>query len=250
MRVDAREALFEPVGTRRATDDIVQQVVAAIEDGDLAVGSVLPSERTLAIQLQVSRPTLREAVRVLCEHGVLRVSTGRGGGIQVVSDAIPPALSQPVEISPADVGHVLDARRLLEPRVAQLAALYATDQDLEILEAVVAAQKAAVDTPDRFEQLELQFHLAMARSAHNPTVIRLMRVLLRDLRGARAVILREEHDRTWAIEVHQRTLASIRTGDADAIERVMSHHLSLLEAIWEEVTGRPRLRKPPGFLLA
>ena len=77
------DAEFVPVGPRRTFEGAVAQIADRIRVGDLHEGDRLPSERDLAAQMQISRPTLREAVRVLADAGVLEVRTGAAGGIFV-----------------------------------------------------------------------------------------------------------------------------------------------------------------------
>ena len=80
---------FAPVGPRRTFEGAVEQIAERIRVGELAQGERLPSERDLAAAMRISRPTLREAVRVLADAGVLAVRPGSGGGIFVASDYVP-----------------------------------------------------------------------------------------------------------------------------------------------------------------
>lgn len=200
--------------------------------------------------MAISRPTLREAIKVLSDAGVLAVRQGRNGGMFVRSDVIPPGLlEERSQLRMGEVAGVLEARRLLEPRVAQLAALYATDDDFEAMQQTIDLQKESGDDFNRFIQLGTRFHMAMARATRNATVVALMRLLLRQLDIVRDVGTRTPEDREWAIAIHQRTLQAIKSADADEIDAAMDEHLSFLERIWEEESGRARLRKIPDFLL-
>src|SRR5919198_3620527 len=88
----ALERQFEPVATRRTFEEAVEQIGEKVKSGELQVGERLPSERELAAQMRISRPTLREAVKVLTEAGVLEVRRGQSGGIFVGSELVPPRL--------------------------------------------------------------------------------------------------------------------------------------------------------------
>ena len=83
------ERSFEPVSSRRTFEEAVEQIAEKIKSGDLHIGDRLPSERELAAQMRISRPTLREAVRTLAEAGVLEVRRGQSGGIFVSIRADP-----------------------------------------------------------------------------------------------------------------------------------------------------------------
>lgn len=242
--------MFKPVRTRRTFEEAVTQIAEAVQAGDLRVGDRLPSERTLAAQMQISRPTLREAIRVLVDAGVVDVQSGPGGGTFVRTESVPMHfLKERSELRVTEVSEVLEARRLLEPRVAQLASLYGTDEDFALMQRTVDEQRDARGDHARFLNLDLRFHLAIARATRNGTVLELMRVLLRRLEIARDMAVRGEHDSDWAIAIHERTLSAIMSGRQDEIEAAMDEHMSYLERIWEEESGRQRLRRVPDFLL-
>jgi GntR family transcriptional regulator, transcriptional repressor for pyruvate dehydrogenase complex len=245
---------FSPVRTRRTFEEAVDQIAERIKLGDLRPGDRLPSERELAAQMQISRPTVREALKVLQESGVIEVRPGSGGGAFVVDDRIPAELVDRQEMRVGEVAGVLEARRLLEPRVAQLASLYATEDDFDVMrraideQRVIAARPGFLDHEDRFLQLDLQFHLAIARATRNTTVVELVRQLLRKLEIARDLALHVELVPDWTIDVHERTLSAIRSGDPERIESVMDEHLGKVERLWEEHSGRALVRRLPDFL--
>ena len=243
--------MFEPVRTRRTFEEAVTQIAEVVQAGDLQVGDRLPSERDLAAQMQISRPTVREAVKVLSDSGVIEVRPGPGGGMFVKSEVVPLGLlDQRSQMRISEVSAVLEARRLLEPRVAQLAALYGAEDDFDALQETIDRQRHAEGDHNRALKLDFRFHLQMARATKNPTVVRMMRTLLKQLEIARDMALRHTPEEpSLAVEIHERTLAAIMSGDAQRIEVAMDEHLSFLERIWEEESGRARLRKVPDFLL-
>src|ERR1700733_13202713 len=114
----------------RATHhDVIAQLASAIQLGKLRFGDRLPSERILAEQFGVSRATVRKASQVLADATVLEIRSGRGrgSGIYVTSDVVPARLATSAEELPLEeIAGVLEARRLFEPRVAQLAGFLAT----------------------------------------------------------------------------------------------------------------------------
>jgi DNA-binding FadR family transcriptional regulator len=249
------ESAFEPVATRRTFEEAVDQIAEKVKSGDLAVGERLPSERELAGHLQISRPTLREAVKVLAEAGVLEVRRGQSGGAYVASELVPRELLRTsTGIRVSEVAGVLEARRLLEPRVAQLAAVHAGEEDFAAMQATIERQREVAGEgdflkhEDLFLQLDLKFHLGMARATRNSTVVQLMRHLFKRLEIARDMAVHAPPVPDWAIDIHERTLAAIRAADFPLIETVMDEHLAQLEQIWERETGRGLVRQLPDFL--
>ena len=101
---------------------------------------------------------------------------------------------------------------------------------------------------DLFLQLDLKFHLAMARATRNSTVVQLMRNLFRRLEIARDMAVHAPLVPDWVISIHERTLAAIRSADFPVIDEVMDEHLAQLEQIWERETGRGLVRPLPDFL--
>ena len=206
--------------------------------------------------MQISRPTLREAIKVLSDSGVVKVKPGPGGGMFVATEFVPPDLvRRQSHLRVSEVAGVLEARRMLEPRVAQLAAARATDSDFQAMRRTIEQQRALATAgvvlreEDRFLQLDVQFHLAIARATGNATIASLMRSLFHDLEIARDMAMHVPLVPDWSIEIHERTLAAIEAADLDAVEVVMDEHLSGLERTWQEETGRALVRPTPDFLL-
>src|SRR5215203_4042452 len=129
-RSRASQELFEPVRSRKTLDDVLHQIADVIRSGEVGEGEWLPGERALAERMQVSRPTVRAAVQSLVDAGVLEVMSGRSGGARVVSMWVPPELTVPAQRPPSSdaVFRLLEARRAVEPRLAQLAAVRGTEQ--------------------------------------------------------------------------------------------------------------------------
>ena len=232
--------LFTPVQTRRTFEEAADQIAEKVRTGELRTGDRLPGERSLALQMEISRPTLREAVKVLVDAGVLEVRRGPGGGMYVATDVVPTELVRhSASLRLAEIAAVLEARRMLEPRVAQLAAERATAEDLEALERSIDAMRRLVDGgwhprhEDRFLQLDVQFHLALARATGNPMVETLMRTLFRQLEIARDMAMHIPLVPEWTIGIHERTLAALRGGDPDEVAAVMDEHLGQLERTTE-----------------
>lgn len=122
---------------------------------------------------------------MLAGAGVLEVRTGSSGEIFVASDYVPRELVRSKsDLRLDEVAGVLEARRMVEPRVAQLAALNARDDDFALLRQTINAQKEllaegdVLSNEDRFLQFDTRFSLRLARATGNTTIVTLMRMLL------------------------------------------------------------------------
>jgi GntR family transcriptional repressor for pyruvate dehydrogenase complex len=233
--------MFTPVRTRRTFEEAAEQIADGVRNGQLRVGDRLPGERALAAQMEISRPTLREAVKVLVTAGVLEVQRGADAGMFVATDVVPADLvRERADMRLGEVAGVLEARRLVEPGVARLAAQRAQEGDLAALERSIEAMRRIVragygpSDEDRFLQLDVQFHLAVARAAGNPTVERLMRMVFRELEIARDMAMHDSLVPEWTIGIHEETLAALQARDEVLLDEVMDRHVGRLETTWKE----------------
>ena len=144
-------------------------------------GTGFPSERALAEQMEVSRPTLREAIGVLSDAGVLRVRLGAERGTFVVSNVIPAGLVRLTEGRVNEMSGVLEARRLFEPQVARLAARSDRTRIFARWGRSSSEQESALDDWPRITQLDTRFHLEIARATGNALVVSMMTLLSRQL---------------------------------------------------------------------
>lgn len=123
------------IGARRTFEAAIDIILEQIEETSLRSGDRLGTETTLAARLGISRPTLRQSLRVLERAGVVEVRPGSSGGIFVATEMIPiEALSGGVAREEAAITELLQARRLLEPVVYELAVSAATDEDFAEIE--------------------------------------------------------------------------------------------------------------------
>ncbi len=242
---------FRPIRPHRTFEQAVAQIAEAIANGTLRPGEPLPGERKLAVEMDVSRRTIREAMKVLVEAGIVDVVAGAGGGAVVRTEIVPADLTFHVETHVTELSDVLEARRLIEPRVAQLAGVYAEREDFEELERIAALQREQTDDRERYLALEARFHLTVARVARNTALYECMKNLF-----GRVLIATDltqdlgpsdgHHQRALAaVDIHQRTVEALRTRDPDTIDAVMDEHLSFLEDAWEAHGGRLRFRAVP-----
>lgn len=244
--------LFEPVWTRKAFEGVLGQIVDRIRAGELREGDVLLGERELASRMQVSRPTVRLALKELEEAGIVEVRQGRGGGARIASMWIPEGFlgAEPPEWRADEIFEILEARRTLEPRIAQLAALRATQDDFDEMRRSIELERVASRQGDwrKAVQADLLFHRRMWRAANNAHLEQMMKSLIEKLSFAIDMAMRTTEDRDWALDIQERTLTALMRGGPEEIDEVMDEHMSYLEIICEDALGRRRFREVPAFL--
>ena len=248
-RREAPKELFSPVRTRKSFEDVLSQIVDRIRAGQLLEGDDLPGERRLATIMEVSRPTVRLAIAALADAGVVEVRPGRAGGIRVSSMWIPEELiNRTTELRADETFELLEARRTLEPRVAQLAALRGSEEHFAAMRRCIELQRDNVGDRRRTVQAELLFHRLLWQAAGNRTLEDMLRRLFDQLETSFDMAMRTEDDHSTAVAIHERTLAAVMRGDPDEVEAAMNEHMSYLEQIAEDTFGRKRIRQVPSFL--
>lgn len=255
-RTPATRFVFQPVQLVRPAEIVAYRISEAIRAGDVKVGERLPSEQNLSAQLGVARPTLREAIKLLAKAGVLNVLPGSSGGIFVISQSVPPELAGlPLpELPMEDIAGVLEARRLIEPHIARMAAAYGTPADLQAMRDAVALS-AEANAPFRRrkisrEGIELmtiastRFNIAVARATQNSVLVQVMELLLRRTEPVRMLALAELEDVTVSTKTLADSLEAIESGDPELIDRATLDRIGLLASAWERATGRALRRRP------
>lgn len=165
MTIRARDVVFSPLATEGAVEQIVRRLGEAVGSGVLAAGERLPAEPELAAQLGVAPMTLRSALAILREAGVVETRRGRGGGSFVRTD--PPAVLVPGAEPPsrAQLRELTDWRRAISGEAAALAAERATDRSIAELREADAATVGAVADVAAFRLCDARFHLAVAEAS-------------------------------------------------------------------------------------
>ncbi|MBB1511033.1 FadR family transcriptional regulator [Tessaracoccus sp. MC1679] len=216
---------------RGLVDEAIQGILDRVVDGGFPAGSALPPEADLAALLEVSRPTMREAVRSLSDRGVLRVVHGRGTFVAPREEwrDLPTLIGVLARTTPSrDLGlQLIQVRRMLEVGAAGLAAENRNDVDLTAMRAVLdgydeAAARADVDEVVR---LDLAFHGLVLKASGNPFLAAIMQPLAEALSASRQTTAAREDVRARAQEHHRRILEAISGGDASAAKDAMRAHM-------------------------
>ena len=257
MKRPAPAHRFAPVRLKLPSEAVARQVAEAIRAGHFRTGDRLPSERSLAEQLAVSRPTVREALRLLVEAKILTVRPGGGGGAFVASEMVPlDLISDDPQLRPGEMHDVLEARRSILPQVAQMAAIYAEDDEYDRMREAIAFGAAILEQvddatiPGDTRQLiiiaSMRFDLAIARATRNGLIERLMETLLRWVEPLRVLTMSSRERLVYAVDVLRLTLAALESGEPDRIAAVINARLLVLEDALEQQSGRKlRARRGP-----
>ena len=220
----------------------VPQIVAALEqeiiDGRWAVGTKIPSERKLAESVAVSRPVVREALRVLSERGLILVAPGRGSFVRKLNPTGEGGNADVLmRTSPVSARHLVAARTMLEGETAALAAQNRTSEDLAVMRDLLSGFDS---TPaDRAADIDLAFHESIAIASHNP-VLQMMFGSIRNL--THGIMLRSLTDREvrgTGAPLHDVVLDAIEAQDPQSARAAMVEHLGAATRLYGEDLDRP-----------
>jgi GntR family transcriptional repressor for pyruvate dehydrogenase complex len=218
------------VGRRNLSEEVVDRLLEFVADGT-APERQLPVERVLCERLDVSRNTVREALSTLTHLGVVETrGKGRYGSL-VGARAL---LASRVRGHLAErelIQHPLEARRILEPSIAALAAERATDEDIAEIARALEAMEASVGDGGQVVAYDSAFHSAVARASGNPTLVFLINALTDALEQSREVSFRPDVGARTAIEGHREIMAALRAHDPVAAKEAMLGHINDIERL-------------------
>lgn len=221
--------LLKPVDVPKASDVLARELRERILSGELAEGVALPAERELVKQTQMSRATVREALRILEVQNLVRVRAGRAGGAFVqrpTTKSMASSVSMLIRGQRIKLADLMETREALEPFCAELAARKHTDDDLAVLDRAnddIADPDA--DLP-AFLQANLDWHVGVAAAGHNELLIGFMTALSQAIyTGTENAAFVDDNVRTVTAHAHRSITAAIRDRDAEAASRRMRRHV-------------------------
>jgi GntR family transcriptional repressor for pyruvate dehydrogenase complex len=181
--------LFRVAKQNRIFQDVVEQIQEAIIDGHLKVGDRLPAERELKAMLQTSRSTLREALRVLEQKGLIEIKLGTGGGAvvkAVSSDLVAESLDLLIRSHQVSLRHIAEFRERVEGDVVRLATSRMQESDKGTLKKLLDdARQCAIrgnEAVSDFLTADKNIHLYIARMTGNPIYISILKTIHENIR--------------------------------------------------------------------
>jgi DNA-binding FadR family transcriptional regulator len=218
--VTATSPMFHPITTQNAFEAVVEQVRTAVDLALLVPGDRLPPERELAAMFDVSRPTVREALRVLAMSGYVGIRRGSAGGAYVLerprSDQAD-RVREDLSAHRRELSALLEWRRVVEAEAAALAATRISDDQLRALRArLVESGGRHVRSHGLWRAADSRFHIAIAEATGNPYMLETVRKVRAQLAHALdALILLRQAIEPAAAHEHEAILAALQARDPD-----------------------------------
>ncbi|GLH72250.1 GntR family transcriptional regulator [Geothrix limicola] len=228
---------FTPIKTKRLYEEIVEQIKKLITDGRLKPGDKLLAERELAEQFQVSRASVREAIRTLEMLGVIDIRPGEGTFVRgTETDDIIRPLAMFLAVERSSLLDMFEMRRIFETATASLAAERATEEELDHIEAMLEKMRERLNVldPEKGEEFDAAFHYAVAEATHNSLLTKLFKTVSEEFAKANSVARRQlYHDNIQnaqrIIDQHSEILEAIRSRSPKKASEAMLAHLIFAE---------------------
>jgi GntR family transcriptional regulator, transcriptional repressor for pyruvate dehydrogenase complex len=237
MREDAMSdgRLVQPIKIARAYEQLAGLLRERITSGDLREGDRLPSETALAKQAGVSRSTVREALRILEQGGLVERASPR---IMVVSDRSdnPSFRELRRELRRRNVTfhHLHEALMTIDPELTRFAAIRADHGDLQSLHEMLEAQERHLDHLAEWSRLDVEFHATMGELSANPALIIAREPISQLLLPALYRFMDTREMAEHATNYHRRIVNEIEVRDPDTAAAVMRRHLNDWRTAWEK----------------
>lgn len=232
---------FPKIRQERLSDTIAKMLERMIVQGAFSAGQRLPSERDLAAHLDVSRPSLREALHKLETRGLLET---RHGGGTYVRNAIGEQLTQPLadllQRYPQVGVDFIELRKTLDGIAAYYAALRGTPADHKAITAAFEAIVAAHDleNPGKEAERDADFHMAIAEASHNLVLLHVIRGLMdflrKDVIFNRNILYGRPRARERLLEQHRAIHDAIIAGDAEGARAASEAHMAHVEEVMRD----------------
>lgn len=229
---------FTPVKTKRLYEEIVEQIKQLITGGELKPGDKLLAERDLAEKLQVSRVSVREAIRALEMLGFVEIRPGDGTFVRDTNtDDIIRPLAMFLAVERGSLLDMFEVRRIFETATASLAAERASVEEVEQIGHLLEKMKEGINLQDseKGEEFDTAFHYAVAEATHNSLLTKLFRTVSEEFAKAisiarRQLFLDSTDNAQKIIDQHTRIFEAIKAGHAKVAAEAMLEHLAYAEA--------------------
>ena len=222
---------FEVVRRNKVYEEVAKQIERLILE-KLQPGDKLPSERELAEMLQVSRSSIRDAIRSLELTGLVEPRQGAGTIVRELSaESLVNPFANALKRRQELVSELLDFRKMLEPPLAARAATHASPDEISEMEEILQRQEATLSHGEASIAEDAEFHYSIALASGNSVVLKVLDILMDLLRETRERSLQLQGRPQRSLAGHRRILAAIKRHDAEAAKDAMRRHIEDVEEI-------------------
>ena len=230
---------FEPFEKDVLPRKISARLLSLIKEKQLRPGDKLPPERELAAMMQVSRPSLREALQALSLLNIIEIRQGDG---TYVTSLEPELLAEPLDfifsLNDSTLLKLFEARKIVEVGIVALAAQRISTAEIEELETCLEKSLRATDDPKAFLEVDLELHKRIMTAAQNPLLSRFMDSISQLGLVSRSRTTEIPGLTKQSAEDHRAIVAALKAHDPEAARQAMLQHLNNVEQKLKELEVR------------
>lgn len=230
--------MYTPIQSVRVFEQVAEQIEKRILKGELRSGDRLPTERDLAEQFHVSRTAVREAMKILAQKGLVDMRPGRGTiVIDGANEAMQDSIGLVMKLRLGEVGgsdNLVEVRGILEPEIAALAAVRATEKEMAAMREAVQAMDDNLNNADAYIAADNRFHEALAQATQNTLIIIFIKSIVNLLSEQRKQVFQVEGGPQRGQVHHKRILDHVIRREPEEARAAMHSHL---QQVREDVRG-------------
>lgn len=217
---------FRPATGTQSVADIVQSIIRGATESGLARGDKLPPERHLAEMLGIGRSQLREALKCLDVLGFISIRQGDGTYLSSSpASLLPNVISWGLLLDTNEAHQLIEARSYLESILVRLAAERSTPEDRHLIGFELSRMRYAASAIE-FADADSQFHLAIARAAHNSVLSSTLESIKSLLQAWIVRVISFAENQSEILYQHERILEAINAADPDTAAAAMDQHIT------------------------
>ncbi len=221
--------MFNPIKNTKVYEQVIEQIKNMIVDGILKKGDKLPSERELVEHLQVSRTSIREALRALQIIGIVECRQGEGNYIkQSFENSLFEPLSIMFMLQKSNPEEIIELRKIIEVETAAIAAERITDEELENIKNLINELIVCKDEKDSVK-IDRKFHYEIAQASKNFLILNMLNAMssLMDsfIEDARKKILIDEKNIEILVKQHEDIYEALKKRSPMEAAEAMKNHL-------------------------
>lgn len=220
---------MEPIDSSSVVEQVIQQITKMISLGRFKLGERLPSEFELMEELNVSRNSLREAMKMLSTMGIVEIKRGDGTYIcQEMKPSIFDSLIYSMMVESSSDKEIIELRQLLDENVLKLAIKSCTEAEIEHLQQMIVTMKDFFDQGNisNAAKMDYQFHTYLTNCARNRFLCRIVTGVYKLFEGSIERNIRTEELFAMAVEHHQEIVDCLRNRNESLIPQVVANSLS------------------------
>ncbi len=225
---------------KNLSNEVANTIIRMIQDNKYKPGSKLPNEMELSEMFDVSRTTIREAVKTLASNNIVKIVRGKG---TFVAEK-PGLINDPLGVSFIQDKNLIlclfETRLLIEPRVANLAAKRATPGDINKLQSLLIDMEEVINRKENHSDIDIEFHTAIAKATQNPIIERIIPIIIESIIKGYFETVNVPGSADRALKYHKSIFKAINNSDPEGAEKEMQAHL---EATLEDIDIAEKARQ-------